>query len=262
VFGVEKDVEGPIAFGRLGYADAALESWEIFQRALSNEEVSREARFQVSLPTPFAVVGQYVELGSQAAVEAGYKAQLFAELDEIQGAIPHERLALQWDVAVEFAVLEGLRPVYFEPVREGLIARLIEDVNRVARDVQIGLHLCYGDAGHKHFKEPEDTRHLVDVANAVAARVSRPIHWIHMPVPRDRADDAYFAPLEALRLSPDTELYLGLVHMTDGLEGSCARMAAAKKVIGTFGVATECGFGRRSPETVADLLHLHKELVG
>ena len=40
-----------------------------------------------------------------------------------------------------------------------------------------------------------------------------------MPVPRDRSDDAYFAPLTRLKLKPGTQLCLGLVHYTDGDRG-------------------------------------------
>jgi hypothetical protein len=127
--------------------------------------------------------------------------------------------------------------------------------------VELGYHLCYGDAGHRHFKEPHDTAKLVSVANAVAAGVDRPIAWLHLPVPRERADRAYFAPLANLRLHPETELYLGLVHQTDGLEGTRRRAEAARTVVRSFGLATECGLGRRPPETARDLLQLHVDAL-
>jgi hypothetical protein len=79
-----------------------------------------------------------------------------------------------------------------------------------------------------------------------------------MPVPRDRDDDAYFAPLAGLDLRPGTEVYLGLVHQTDGVDGARRRLSAATKALPQFGIATECGFGRRPPDTVADLLALHR----
>jgi hypothetical protein len=78
-----------------------------------------------------------------------------------------------------------------------------------------------------------------------------------MPVPRDRADDAYFEPLRRLALRPETELSLGLVHYTDGVEGTEKRLATAKKYAGNFSIATECGFGRRNPRTIPELLHIH-----
>ena len=41
------------------------------------------------------------------------------------------------------------------------------------------------------------------------------------------------------------ELCLGLVHYTDGVEGSRKRLATARKFAPNFSIATECGFGRR-----------------
>ena len=52
---------------------------------------------------------------------------------------------------------------------------------------------------------------------------------------RDRTDGAYFAPLDARRPHDETALYLGLIHHDDGA-GDAARMAAARRVVKTFGV--------------------------
>ena len=150
----------------------------------------------------------------------------------------------------------------FTDVKTEILKRLVRLGNRVPSSVELGYHLCYGDAGHKHFKEPEDTAHLVEVANALSRGVERTVNWIHMPVPRERTDDAYFATLQHLHLQPETELYLGLVHMTDGVDGTRPRIATAQRVIADFGVATECGFGRRPPETIPGLLLIHREVAG
>jgi hypothetical protein len=187
---------------------------------------------------------------------------MFAELDKITAALPQDELAIQWDTAVEFALWEGMTPGFFTDVKAEILKRLVRLGNRVPGNVELGYHLCYGDAGHKHFKEPKDTTHLVEVANALATGVERRINWIHMPVPRERTDDAYFAPLQHLHLQPETELYLGLVHITDGVEGTRRRIATAQRVITDFGVATECGFGRRPPETIPTLLYIHREVAG
>jgi hypothetical protein len=82
-----------------------------------------------------------------------------------------------------------------------------------------------------------------------------------MPVPRNRADDAYFEPLKALTLRPETELCLGLVHYTDGVEGTKQRLATAKKYAERLSIATECGFGRRDPRTIPELLRIHAEVA-
>lgn len=65
----------------------------------------------------------------------------------------------------------------------------------VPSDVELGFHLCYGDLDGVHFIQPRDTTKMVELANFVAQRVSRPMTWIHMPVPMDRADDAFYAPV-------------------------------------------------------------------
>jgi hypothetical protein len=43
--------------------------------------------------------------------------------------------------------------------------------------------------------------------------------------------------------------------------GTRARIETAQKVIPSFGVGTECGFGRRPPETVRPLMELHAEVA-
>lgn len=253
-----------IAFGNLGYADAALASWAVFQRLQADGVIPAHVKFQVSLPTPLAPVTGFVTPEDQAAVEGPYEQRLMHELGQILDAIPHDRLAIQWDVAVEFGILERTFPSFLWELGDGMVdsivERLIRYAGQVPEDVELGIHLCYGDAGHKHFKEPEDTSLLVEVANKVSAGVSRPIAWLHLPVPRDRDDDAYFAPLENLELHPETELYLGLVHYTDGVDGTQRRIEAADRHTGAFGVATECGFGRRPSETVRDLLQIHADV--
>jgi hypothetical protein len=82
-----------------------------------------------------------------------------------------------------------------------------------------------------------------------------------MPVPRNRDDAAYFAPLKQLQLRPETELCLGLVHYTDGIEGTKRRLATARRYITDFSIATECGFGRRDPGTIPELLRIHAEVA-
>jgi hypothetical protein len=51
-----------------------------------------------------------------------------------------------------------------------------------------------------------------------------------MPVPRGRDGAGYFAPLKGLKVDNGTELYLGLVHRTDGVSGTVRRMAVANRV--------------------------------
>jgi methionine synthase II (cobalamin-independent) len=198
--------------------------------------------------------------GDHAIVEPIYRERLFSELDEILSAIPHRELAIQWDVSTEMGQWEGVRQAHFPNVQEGVVERLALHCSRVPREVELGVHLCYGSYGGRHWKEPESVANMVDVHNRLASRLARPIDYLHMPVPADRSDDAYFGPLAGLKLDSRTKLFLGLVHDSDGLAGTRKRIAVAAKYARDFGLATECGFGRRPPETIPNLLRIHAEL--
>src|SRR5262245_38941371 len=101
---------------------------------------------------------------------------------------------------------------------------------------------------------------MVDLANTLSKAVERPIQWIHMPVPIARSDDAFFAPFDSMKLHAETELYLGIVHLQDGLDGLRKRSKAARAHLGGFGIATECGFARvRTPRLVEELIRLHAQ---
>ena len=76
--------------------------------------------------------------------------------------------------------------------------------NHVPAAIELLFHFCDGDLNHKHVVEPTDMGDMVDVANRLCADIGRTIQLIHMPAPRDRDDDAYFAPLARLRLKPET----------------------------------------------------------
>ena len=98
----------------------------------------------------------------------------------------------------------------------------------------------------RHFIESVNTVPLTRVANALVDGLDRPFTWLHLPVPWSRTDTACFGPLRELRLAADTGPYLGLVHLTDGVDGGRHRIAAAERVLARdFGIATKCGFGRR-----------------
>ena len=252
---------GAITFEQLGYADAALDSYSLFSQLKQDGVISPQYRFQVSLPTPLAPVSAFVVQEDQAEVATAYEAAMLTELDRITSHIPQDELAIQWDTAIEFAILEGAMPTFLVDSKAEILERLKRLGNRVPVSVEMGYHLCYGDAGHTHFKEPEDPGKLVEVANALSAGIRRPINRIHMPVPRNRSDTAYYEPLRNVRLRPETELYLGLVHFTDGVEGTLERIKAAQQCVADFGVATECGFGRRPPDTIPALLRIHSQVA-
>ena len=250
-----------VKFSRLGYAHSALNSYKIFKRLQGLGKIPTQVQFQVCLPTPLAVVYAFFIASEVRRIWPFYERRLLEELDEITRAIPHGDLAIQIDIATEmhtFLEVPELQNAY--PIEE-LVEAFARLGNRVPTYVELGIHLCYGDPGHKHVREPTDTGRMVDLYHRLTTAIQRPITWLHMPVPRDRDDKSYYSPLHNLRLKSGTELYLGLIHLTDGIEGAKRRAAAAERVVSNFGIATECGFGRRPPDTVPELLRLHRAAV-
>jgi len=260
-----------VVFPPLGYAEAAIESYATFAKLRGEGVIPAGVRFQVSLPTPAGVVGSFFDLAVRDSIEPVYERAVFEELYTILDAIPHADLAIQWDTALEFGLLDkaeilgnkmlawfgGDHPA----ILAGVVERGVRQAAAVPDDVELGYHLCYGDVEESHFFEPVDATTLAEVAAGLLAGSPRPVTWIHMPVPIDRDDAAYFAPLGEVTWPEQTELYLGLVHHEDGLEGALRRAAAAAPFVPAFGIATECGFGRGPVERTVPLLALHREVA-
>jgi hypothetical protein len=272
---IEKDFElKPDDIKPTGYDDAAIASYSTFRRLRDSGVIPSNVRFQVCLPTPLNAVSVWVDPKYAAAAEAQYEQRILSALANIQANIPAEDLAIQWDLAIEMAHMEHAygpsRPDFqmfkpsYSPVKEGIVERVVRLVEAVDKKVPIGFHLCYGDFEHKHYLEPKDTSLLVDLINSVSAGLSqhRSIGWFHLPVPKDRFDDAYYEPLSRLQIANDTKIFLGLVHAHDP-EGTEKRIAAAKKFLNDkgFGVSTECGLGRTPVEDLDSIFQIFKEVT-
>jgi hypothetical protein len=180
-------------------------------------------------------------------------------------------VAIQWDVAVEFGLLEGaMGPGSAMPLNQ-VTPALVRAIEHIPADVPVGMHLCYGDYGHQHFKQPESLLMQVELVNAVVAAAGRPVNWASFTVPQGRGDAEYFAPLRTLQAGPETELYFALVpyHPSEQAEGTSAAQAGhvdaalAESAAGgrEWGVCTECGMGRAASEDVPTLLDIHSALV-
>ena len=137
--------------GPLGYADAAKESFAVFRRLKSAGEIPGHMRFQVGLPCPLEpVIGMFTP-ESQEVIGPAYEGQLLDELQRVLDAVPHDQLAIQWEVVYQLGVLEGEWTVYLSDPEKDIPSGLANLVDRVPESVQTGFHFCYGDSGHRHF---------------------------------------------------------------------------------------------------------------
>ncbi len=237
-----------LKLGPYGYASNAIDSYRQFRELRHAGKIPARARFQATLPGPGTSVF-YVALSPKELLPIA-RAALLREVVQMTAAIPAKDLALQLDIAMEAEHEEWLRrPGAFDtPVHEGFHwtqEQMAESVawlaNRVPPEVELGFHICsiwhhYPDAG-------QDNAVLVDTANAISRRVTRPVSYFHIPLIPEHEESDY-AELKRLDLRPGTKLYLGLLNFSDGMEGARSRIAMARTVVPDFGIAWYCGLGR------------------
>ncbi|MBI2970753.1 MAG: hypothetical protein HYY36_08430 [Gammaproteobacteria bacterium] len=261
-----------IVIETLHYPADASASYDIFVRLRREGVIPAGTRFQFGFPFPEDACREFTDNAADLELMVkGYIAALKRDIDTVCGAIPHEDLLLQWEINWETLAIEhgdylaDAPPLDYkvngDPVEryEGYMA----DLSRcVPEGVKLGMHFCYGDLHHKHFSNPPDLGTCVRMADAARRSAGRRIDYVHMPVPRERSDDDYYRPLKDLDLGEAT-LYIGLVHYTDGVAGSLARLRAFKKnYSGPAGIAAECGLGRRpADQSLDELLRIHREVA-
>jgi len=249
---------------KTGYADMAIESYSVFDRLQKAGVIPMGVKFQISIPTPIAPTYNNMVPQDRQKLLPSLTKHFIGEVKAIAAALPNDRIAIQWDVCQEVLAWEG----YFDkgPVdfRTETIDVLAEIGDAVPKQIELGYHLCYGSPADEHMVQPKDAGIMTEIVNAIVARVQRPIQFFHLPVPKGRTDDAYFAPLEKLKLPPGTALYLGLIHHNDA-EGDAKRLAAARRHVRVDGIGTECGMARGEPSRLPALLAAHAraaEIVG
>lgn len=258
-----------INWPNLGYADEYTKSFATFERMQNQGTIPAGVRLQLQYPTPLASMAGTIARDDLPKVGPSYEQALFADLGTALERLPHERVAVQWDVAVEFGALEGA--VGPKVPIEQIVPGLVRCLEHVPADVPVGMHLCYGDYGHEHFKQPESLQMQVDLVNAVTSATDRTLNFVSFTVPQGRNDTTYFQPLGELRTGSETELYFALVpyHPDDQAPGTTAEQiehidaALINSPAGArqWGICTECGMGRVDARDVPRLLDLHSEIL-
>src|SRR5215217_5618308 len=153
-----------VRFGELGYAREARASYLDFMAAREKGELPHGIRFQVCLPTPFAVVSSVVVADALPTVEAAYERAMIAEVAALCRHIPHADLCIQWDLCNEMVIWDGQQTdavPQAEESREKLLDRMRRLCADIPDEVELGLHLCYGDFAGRHFVEPKDASKMV-----------------------------------------------------------------------------------------------------
>jgi len=260
-----------VSWPDLGYAGAYLGSYAVFAALRGQGVIPAGVRFQVEYPTPLAPIGLHIVPEQQQALLGSYAQAMFADLGGLLSQIPHDQVAVQWDVAAEFFVLEEIAAPGGAQAFGAITAALARCIDQVPADVPAGLHLCYGDYGHQHFTQPESLALQVRVLNAVTAAARRPVSFVSFTVPQYQREKSYFAPLAQLTADQGTELNFALVpyHPAEQAPGTTraqvqlidAALAAGPGDRQGWGICTECGMGRADRDDIPALLDLHRQIL-
>ncbi|KAL9622648.1 MAG: hypothetical protein Q9160_002958 [Pyrenula sp. 1 TL-2023] len=253
-----------------GYDDAAIASYAEFLSLRAQGVIPKGVRFQVCLPTPFNCIVGHTRPEFHERLEPLYERRMQEALTRIVSSTPADDLVIQWDLCFDVVALEYERgtplderfKAYFSPVMQGILDRLVLMCSGIPPAIPLAFHLCYGDLRHKHFVEPADLSLLVDLANEIIRTLgnTHKIDWMHMPVPQDRNDNAYFEPLKNLK-SGLTRLYLGVIHANDE-RGARDKIEVARSIYeGDFGVSTECGLGRTPIDDLDSIFAIAKAVT-
>ena len=110
--------------------------------ARESGHIPATVRFQVSLPTPLAVVMPFCRQPDAQQIVPAYERAMQREVERICAAIPHRDLAIQWDVCIEMIQWDGRVPTMppfpgMEQVFAGNFKRLAA---MVPADVELGFH--------------------------------------------------------------------------------------------------------------------------
>jgi hypothetical protein len=266
-------------FPTIGYAAEAKQSYETFRSLRREGVIPAGVRFMVALPLTESGTRAFIDTARNFEVLwRGYRDAIIRELADIAAAIPHEDLAIQWDLARETTAVEGMEFTF--PNAE-LTSLPTDPMDRYAHalaqvcphipdGVWLGLHVCYGSLGHKDGETPDnahivpikDLNTAVDMLNRGVAAAGRRVDYVHMPVQFSAgAEDSFYRPLERLSVG-DARAYIGLVDPSDGVAGALSRMEVARRYLPDFGIATPCGWGRRPPsESITGLLQLERAIA-
>ncbi|MEA2180588.1 MAG: hypothetical protein QOG77_3885 [Solirubrobacteraceae bacterium] len=268
-----------VRFDRIGYADEAKRSYEVFRRLRAEGAIPEGTRFLVAYPLTESAVRAFVnDPRDYEIIWRAYNDAVRRELEDLGTAIPREDLAIQFDLARETAMIEGVRfnfddsgltTVPHDPMERYLQA-LSEVAPAVPDGAWLGLHVCYGSLQHREGESPDSAHYTpirdlgtgVEMLNRGVVACGRRVDFVHMPVQLADQRDGHYAPLDDLDVG-GARVYLGLIDPSDGLEGARTRIELARRHLADFGVGTPCGWGRRpASERIEDLLALNAEVAG
>jgi hypothetical protein len=250
--------EGP---ADLPYVAAARAARAGFHALTSAHKLPADSKLQSSYPV--AVARQWPEPFDRSnEIDVEFNACLIGQIERIVAAGPTNGTAIQLDLP--FADLteatDRLASSDADARRDHFIAAALTVMNAVPESADLALHFDCRD-GARFSMVPADAEAMATIAQDIIGRASRAVHLVHLPVPLRHEDDAFFRGLAGLHLPFVTRLCLGLVHLSDGLEGARRRIKLARAHFDDFAIGARSGFAARATDTIRPFLALHAEVA-
>ena len=243
----------------LGVATAFTESYPVF-RALRERHQLPQLRFQVGVAGDLDLA--LFSLGPAAALphRRAFTELIIRELRAVR-AVAGDDVVFQLELPAESVLVSQLPAAARRVAAARLASGLRALVQCLPAGSRFGVHLCFGDLGHKALVDPDDAAPLVTLANAVgrAWPAGRPLDYVHVPLAAGEhppsSAPAFYAPMRGLRLPRGTSVVAGFVHEDlDPAQYTRVLALVEGAVGGRVDVAAACGLGRRSPEAAARVL--------
>src|SRR5581483_3737887 len=110
--------------GNLFYADIAEASYAEFVALKKAGKIAPNVKFQIDLVPAHSVIWLFLQDDLHQPLDPVYNAALKREIDKIAATLPHDQIAIQFDVAsAVFARLQRNEPSAYGNNREETIAR-------------------------------------------------------------------------------------------------------------------------------------------
>ena len=157
---------------KTGYADMAIASFAVFDRMQKDGIIPDGVKFQISIPTPIAPTYNNM-------VPADRPNLLPALTQHFVGEVASYRRGARRTIASPSSGTSARKfwpgKVITSPARSisvpsaSMYWRKIGDA--VPSKIDLGYHLCYGSPADEHMVQPKDAGLMVEMVNAVVARV-------------------------------------------------------------------------------------------
>lgn len=130
---------GDVSFGNLFYADIAQQSYAEFAELKAKGAIPPHVRFQIDLVPAHSVIRLFLQYDLHRPLDPVSNEALEREIDKIAATLPHDQIAIQFDVAsAVFARLQRNEPNAYGKDRAEMLAsfsRILTDETEAAAGI-------------------------------------------------------------------------------------------------------------------------------